>query len=103
MGFRGFGSTCPLSVRAAPMAASEEPPTPAARGARRTVVLPGSIAAACTCHKALNKQHILISKEGGLLGGVGGSGGLLTLAWSFPFFDIAKNLLLKTPRIPTIP
>lgn len=28
---------------------------------------------------------------------------LLTLAWSFPFFDIAKNLLLKTPRIPTIP
>lgn len=30
-------------------------------------------------------------------------GFLLTLAWSFPFFDIAKNLLLKTPRIPTIP
>lgn len=60
-------------------------PSVPARGTRRA--LRGR------CHKAFNKQHVLTR----------GGGGLLTLAWSFPFFDIAKNLLLKTPRIPTIP
>lgn len=73
----------PQAIALGPAEPSRQPQVPRSNAAAHTCV--------CSCRNAVNTQYVLII------------GGLLTLAWSFPFFDIAKNLLLKTPRIPTIP